>query len=294
MSRIVVSWSVTPPDICEGELQAAEGPAPHKLYLVDRGSRQRPECDETWICEIVKDTKPGQRKGVVFVRLIEPIRLGWVKTNTVEDGHHRHVWGCLNFPAPLEEWTVKGRYKLRQTPPPDEHLAYEAALAARLEREKFAEQEARRAKAEARFAARRERDRRNREEALASGDRSYREQIEAIERVLGGLTGFVLANALSGDSPEQWGADVEDPDDIPVFERLVELTYRAEVVDDPLPEDLDPHDLCHGILRFPDGTLVALVDHDWGNDVDISLHASREDLVEHYRREFSETPEEYY
>ena len=93
----------------KGTIQA--GDVPKKIVFVDRANRGNPkgielEENRLFLVEITGETKPGERKGVLFVRPIRPARFGWIAVGEPISGFRRHEWRCVE--EGFEDWSHLG------------------------------------------------------------------------------------------------------------------------------------------------------------------------------------------
>lgn len=86
-----------------GQLLAGE--FPNKMVVIDRSFREHPPqgvpppCDNVpYIVEIVRDSQPGSRHGVLFARPLQVATFGWMPIGEPVMGVRCHEWRCLEFP----------------------------------------------------------------------------------------------------------------------------------------------------------------------------------------------------
>ena len=101
------------------------GNVPHKICFPERGrGAPSPKADEAWLCTLVRDTKPGERKGALIVRPMERAIWRFVETGATCLGAVRYHAECVQAPSLSESCMgPKVRVELARR-----NEAYEAAL----------------------------------------------------------------------------------------------------------------------------------------------------------------------
>lgn len=107
------------------EIVVGGGNVPHKICFPERGrNTPSPKADETWLCALVRDTKPGERKGALIVRPMERATWRFIETGETCLGVVRYHAECVQVRSLSESFIdPKVRAELAQ-----QNAAYEAAL----------------------------------------------------------------------------------------------------------------------------------------------------------------------
>ncbi|MFA6429073.1 MAG: hypothetical protein WCV84_01075 [Patescibacteria group bacterium] len=84
--KFLVEFSVSGADSKGNTLWAPDGIPNGKIVFPDRSARFQPKHGEKWVCEFLKDSQPGQRKGYVLVRPISHPTIAWRETKEVCNG----------------------------------------------------------------------------------------------------------------------------------------------------------------------------------------------------------------
>lgn len=82
----------------KGAIQA--GDVSHKIVFIDGANRGNPkgvepEENRLFLVEITGETKPSERKGVLFAKPIRPARFEWIPVGESISGFRRHEWRCV-------------------------------------------------------------------------------------------------------------------------------------------------------------------------------------------------------